>query len=328
MSGPAASANPLADLLTSMDALQIVPWMSAQRIAAGDRWRTDLNEALNSVSAGVVLLSIENYREPWVLYEAGWLDGRGIRVVPVLVDLPSDLLPRNFPLASQCVANTYEGILSLSQTLANCSGSRPDSHWLEFHFGKEWSNRRTALTYPYQARSDLCDRPSLSNVGVFCDIANASVDSICNALMLYTECSRIAVLTDWGQPSRTQADRNQLAAELDALRRMLRSVFAGPGRFETESAREIISLTHSTCLRVHEALERQLRKNPERAARGLVRAIKQHANLRSALLGAERDSTRSSRALDQVTAQIERVLGSLPSERSVAAPSEPVRHGR
>ena len=45
------------------------PWMSEHDIEAGERWGKKLNEELEQSSLGVVCLTPENIREPWILFE-------------------------------------------------------------------------------------------------------------------------------------------------------------------------------------------------------------------------------------------------------------------
>ena len=49
------------------------PWMSGEDIRAGGRWLFEVTTQLEESSFGVVCLTPENLREPWILFEAGAL---------------------------------------------------------------------------------------------------------------------------------------------------------------------------------------------------------------------------------------------------------------
>ena len=74
------------------------PWMSAE-ISAGRRWSQELAERLRGTNYGILCLTPENVRAPWIMFEAGGLAKQwtSARVVPLLFgglhpdDLPSPL---------------------------------------------------------------------------------------------------------------------------------------------------------------------------------------------------------------------------------------------
>lgn len=59
-------------------------WMSEHDIEAGERWGNILSKELESTDFGILCLTPENIREPWLLFEAGSLAKRvtGSKVVP------------------------------------------------------------------------------------------------------------------------------------------------------------------------------------------------------------------------------------------------------
>lgn len=67
------------------------PFISSQDIALGDRGIDEIESRLNAISFGVLFVSSENYREPWLLYEAGALsraiEQADVRVIPILIDI-------------------------------------------------------------------------------------------------------------------------------------------------------------------------------------------------------------------------------------------------
>jgi len=73
---------------------RVEPWMSAEDIDKGQRWGKELAERLATTVEGIVCVTADNMREPWLTFEAGALSKQvgEARVRPVLLDLkPADL---------------------------------------------------------------------------------------------------------------------------------------------------------------------------------------------------------------------------------------------
>ncbi|EJE48768.1 hypothetical protein PMI14_06796 [Acidovorax sp. CF316] len=70
------------------------PWVSTQDIERGARWRSDIEQQLQTTTQGIICLTKANLNAPWILFEAGAL-AKGLdtaRVYTVLVDLtPTDV---------------------------------------------------------------------------------------------------------------------------------------------------------------------------------------------------------------------------------------------
>lgn len=68
---------------------EVDPWMSDQDITAGSRWHSALNSELEVSKFGILCLTDENLKSPWLLFEAGCLarDLAAARVVPYLFGL-------------------------------------------------------------------------------------------------------------------------------------------------------------------------------------------------------------------------------------------------
>src|SRR5437868_9968493 len=49
------------------------PWMSQEDIAAGSRWNVEVGEKLKTTKVGVICLTAENLKAPWMHFEAGAL---------------------------------------------------------------------------------------------------------------------------------------------------------------------------------------------------------------------------------------------------------------
>ena len=94
------------------------PYVSSKDIKAGEQWFSNVRKELESSSYGIICLSRENLRQPWLLFEAGALSTSMTRsrVVPFLIDVsPSDLYP---PLSEfQAVTRSKNDVLHLLLSL-------------------------------------------------------------------------------------------------------------------------------------------------------------------------------------------------------------------
>jgi hypothetical protein len=99
--------------------------MSDRDLASGVHWPTEIKSKLNESIAGIVCVTPENRRSPWLHYEAGALAHHleQARVIPYLSGLSkADLEP---PLGHfQAVDDDYEGTISLVNTL-NAASAEP-----------------------------------------------------------------------------------------------------------------------------------------------------------------------------------------------------------
>jgi hypothetical protein len=75
--------------------IQIVkPWMSTADIRAGARWVVDITASLADAKIGIVCVTQDNQREPWLLFETGAL-AKSIEntfVCPYLIHMPKENL--------------------------------------------------------------------------------------------------------------------------------------------------------------------------------------------------------------------------------------------
>src|SRR5258705_12105319 len=67
----------------------IEPFMSSGDIATGARWRTNVSSELEKCNFGIICLTPENLRAPWIHFEAGALSKAvgNSHVAPMLLDL-------------------------------------------------------------------------------------------------------------------------------------------------------------------------------------------------------------------------------------------------
>jgi hypothetical protein len=104
---------------------QVRTWMSEADIDAGARWHTELASSLAGSRVGIICVTRENQREPWLLFETGAL-GKTLQrtfVCPYLIDLePSDLQPGPLTLFQAKRANA-EGTYDVLQTINRALGT-------------------------------------------------------------------------------------------------------------------------------------------------------------------------------------------------------------
>lgn len=99
----------------------VEPFVSSQDLPKGTRWSSDIAKELQDTNFGILCVTKDNFKEPWLLFEAGALSKTIDKsyVVPLLFDVePSDL--QDSPLL-QFQASSFEkkDMKKLIQTLNN-----------------------------------------------------------------------------------------------------------------------------------------------------------------------------------------------------------------
>lgn len=119
-----ALRNWLPKVLRSVD-----PFVSAKDIDKGANWTTVLDQELTDTNFGIVCVTPENLRSPWLHYEAGAIaKSVSARVCPVLLSVKTDQL--DAPLSQLQVTELTEpdiGLLALSLNKAS-EVTLPPSH--------------------------------------------------------------------------------------------------------------------------------------------------------------------------------------------------------
>jgi lambda repressor-like predicted transcriptional regulator len=131
------------------------PWMSDEDIHAGARWNSEIAGHLETASFGLICLTPENLKEPWILFEAGALAKtiEAALVIPYLIELePAQISGplSQFQAKRAIAADTFFVLRSLNAMLARSSetGGLSDQS-LEQTFKKWWPElERTLATLP------------------------------------------------------------------------------------------------------------------------------------------------------------------------------------
>ena len=105
--------------------LAIEPWVSKDAINPGTRWGKELAEALEGTSFGILCITSENQREPWIIFEAGALSKTIDKsyVVPYLIGMkPTDV---EQPLKQfQAIEANEQDTWKLIETIHMASGDK------------------------------------------------------------------------------------------------------------------------------------------------------------------------------------------------------------
>jgi hypothetical protein len=124
----------------------VEPFASSRDIHAGTRWQLELAEQLESTNFGIVCVTQENQRAPWLNFEAGAL-AKAVntsRVVPLALDLkPSDL---ELPLGQfQAQAATEPGVTEVLKAMNAASDAPLSEALLERAVKKWWPDLKAEL---------------------------------------------------------------------------------------------------------------------------------------------------------------------------------------
>lgn len=125
---------------------RVRPWLSIDDLEKGTRWGQELTDQLEHSDFGIICITRENAREPWILFEAGSLSKKGTaRVIPYLLgiehrELPAPLSQFNVSMTTR--DDTKRMIRSVNSALAT---DALDSRDLDSSFEKWWPELEEAI---------------------------------------------------------------------------------------------------------------------------------------------------------------------------------------
>lgn len=129
----------------------IKPFVSSEDIQKGERGLSKIEELLNDSGFGILCVTKDNYKAPWLLFEAGALSNNPskVRVVPFLFGLsPSDLTGSPIIQFQATAYSEKESIKKLIQSLNSASGEeRLDDSLLDRLFEKWYPDLKDALSH-------------------------------------------------------------------------------------------------------------------------------------------------------------------------------------
>jgi hypothetical protein len=123
-------------------------WISSEDIDKGQRWHGEVGSKLETLGQGILCVTAENQREPWLNFEAGALAKSldGARVRPVLFGLkPADVTG---PLAQfqATVATDHDDMLRLVSSLNDVCETPLNVDRLKRSFDRLWNDYLTRLS--------------------------------------------------------------------------------------------------------------------------------------------------------------------------------------
>ena len=126
------------------------PFMSAVDINQGSRWSSQIGSRLQRVRFGLICLTPENLKAPWLLFEAGALSKSldDSRVVPYLYGITLAQLQGPLAQFQASEANKEQTFKMLKSINEASKGSGLDSARLEEAFEKWWPElKKRSITY-------------------------------------------------------------------------------------------------------------------------------------------------------------------------------------
>jgi hypothetical protein len=126
---------------------QIEPWVSSEDIDKGQRWSPEIAERLEQTGQGLVCVTAENMREPWLNFEAGALakSMASARVRPLLFDVePTDVTGPLSQFQAAQLTDPNDMLKVLGSLNAAC-GQPLSEERLKRAFSRTWSDFEVEL---------------------------------------------------------------------------------------------------------------------------------------------------------------------------------------
>lgn len=157
---------------------RIEPWMSSEDISKGQRWATEVGARLEETSQGIICVTRENVREPWLNFEAGalakFLDGGRVR--PILLGvLPSEVTG---PLTQfqSTQATDQEDMLKLVKSLNESCDVPLEETRLERSFRRLWGEYEAQVSKLLQQTNGVPAKPRRNVEDMVAEILDAVRD--------------------------------------------------------------------------------------------------------------------------------------------------------
>ncbi|QZH67692.1 hypothetical protein [Mycolicibacterium farcinogenes] len=133
------------------------PWVSSEDIAKGTRGRDAIVKELAGTGQGVICLTRQNVREPWLNFEAGALSNHTSepRVRTVLFDLKSADVVGPLSDFQHTSLNEQEDVFKLVKSVNEASDQKLPERQLSIYFEKFWPDLVTTLEEVRESQSQL-----------------------------------------------------------------------------------------------------------------------------------------------------------------------------
>lgn len=146
------------------------PWISTRNIESGSIWFNEIRNELKDTTTGVVCLTKENLKNPWILFEAGAL-AKGLdssRVYTLLIDLESSDVEAPLAQFNHTIVGSKSSMLKLVQDLNSRLPKALEARTLERTFELHWPEfeklYREALANATKPQIPLPERTTESKI--------------------------------------------------------------------------------------------------------------------------------------------------------------------
>jgi hypothetical protein len=132
----------LPEVIQSID-----PWMSSEDIEKGQRWASEIGAKLGELAQGILCITPDNVKEPWLNFEAGALAKSldDSRVRPILLGLQTSAVTGPLAQFQATLATDREDMYRLVTSLNESAASPLDSVRLQRAFDRNWAEFETKL---------------------------------------------------------------------------------------------------------------------------------------------------------------------------------------
>jgi hypothetical protein len=135
------------------------PWVSSMNIESGRRWRDEVARQLGSIRVGILCLTPDNLRAPWINFEAGALSRMvddDSRVIPYFMDLAPTEISDPLAMFQGCTADE-DGTRKLVDSVNAAMDVKVD---LAVTFGALWPKLRDQLQQIRESRASMAGAPA------------------------------------------------------------------------------------------------------------------------------------------------------------------------
>lgn len=121
------------------------PWISETDIDKGAKWRSEIHATLEAAQTGIIVLTPDNLKAPWLVFESGALSNKRDRVYTYLLGLTANQVGE--PLDQfQGTASAKQDTLKMLKSVGRQIGAALDDAVLTKTFEHNWEEFEDALS--------------------------------------------------------------------------------------------------------------------------------------------------------------------------------------
>jgi hypothetical protein len=121
------------------------PWMSESDVGKGARWRSEIEQTLEASLAGVIVLTPDNLKSPWLLFEAGALSKKSQRVYTYLFGLEKNQAHEPLSQFQSTSANREDTLIMLKSINLVLGDAGVEEDRMVKAFEQNWTEFEAAL---------------------------------------------------------------------------------------------------------------------------------------------------------------------------------------